>query len=169
MFNEKLLLKPSLGHGIYTIPDAAHILKMELPTLRRWINGYRKVNLVDNNVVHHPIINNINTWGEAYSRSFNFYTLIELYTIMTLRELGVSFKNIRQARNELSERFKTQFPFASNKLMCDGKRILTEFKNKEDEILLQLGTDGQTAFKKIIEPFCHKLEFSLSNEMVERY
>jgi uncharacterized protein (DUF433 family) len=160
--------KPTVGEGVYTVPDAAHILKFSQSKLRRWVSGYwrtfdevrkeRTVPVVDSGV-----------WGDGRDRAFNFYTLIELYTIVALRDIGVSFKKIRRAREELSKRFKTKHPFAAHKLMSDGRQILVEIKEGDLQSILELDAHGQTAIEQIIKPFCRKLEFNVQTELVEVY
>jgi uncharacterized protein (DUF433 family)/DNA-binding transcriptional MerR regulator len=160
--------KPTIGEGVYTVPDASHILKFPQTKLRRWVTGYwrtiqeaRKERVV-------PVVD-AGIWGEGRERAFNFYTLIELYTIMALRNIGVSFKKIRHAREELARRFKTKYPFAAHQLMSDGKQILVEFKEGDLQALLELDTHGQMAIEQIIKPFCKKLEFNAQIDLVELY
>jgi uncharacterized protein (DUF433 family) len=163
MKNKKKLSGPHLGQGIYTITDAALILNFPASKLRTWINTYWRTIYKEI-----PAIKNDDfyIWGESRSTAFNFYTLIEIFTVMSLRNLGVTFKTINSARNELSRILNTKYPFAFENLMSDGKKIiitLDEFK------LLELGTNGQTALRKIIEPFCKKLDFDKQNELAYRY
>jgi len=155
---------PKLGEGAYTIPDASRILGLPLPKLRRWVNGYWRVSEDERHQVF-PV-ESLSAWGEQADRAFNFYTLIEVFVIATLREQGVSFRTIRQARQELAERFKTSYPFASHKLLHNGKSILVEL---DDEKLLTLGAKGQMAFHKIVAPFCKMLDFSDETTLAERY
>jgi uncharacterized protein (DUF433 family) len=108
-------------------------------------------------------------WGSSRDRAFNFYTLVEVYCVMAFREMGLSFLKIRQARDELSARFETPYPFASHELLCDGKRIMVALKDTGILSVLTLGAGGETAFQKIIEPFCHKLDFSKKTELAERF
>jgi hypothetical protein len=55
------------------------------------------------------------------------------------------------------ERFQTPHPFALVGLLVDGHRLL---KEPGDETLLELGSDGQTAFEKVIAPFCRRLDLT---------
>lgn len=158
--------KPKLGEGVYTIPDAAHILNLNASKVRRWVNGYWKV-MTENKIHLQPL--NLHMWGTSKDRAFNFYTLVEINSVMAFREMGISFPRIRQARNELSKRFNTEFPFASHELLCDGKRIMVALKDCEVGAALTLGAKGETVFQKIIEPFCQKLDFNKDTELAERY
>jgi len=50
--------------------------------------------------------------------------------------------------------------------MSDGKKILIELSKSD---LLEIGTGGQTAFRKIIEPFCEKLDFNQRSILTNRF
>jgi uncharacterized protein (DUF433 family) len=155
---------PTLGQGAYTIPDAGRILCIPQPTLRRWVGGYWRVSEAERRRVFPA--ETFALWGRGADRAFNFYTLIEVFVIASLREQGLSFRTIRQARQELAQRFKTDYPFASHELLHDGKRLLIEL---DDKTLLQLGEQGQTAFERIIGPFCKKLDFCKETQLAKRY
>jgi len=154
---------PKLGEGVYTVPDASMILDFPKTKLRRWVHQYWKSDFTGPNG---SLTGDSYIWGEARETAFNFYTLIEIFTVISLRDIGVAFKTIKQARLELSSLFKTTFPFAARLLMSDGKRVIIELGKTN---LLELGTGGQTAFRKIIEPFCKKLDFNQHNDLANRF
>ncbi|OGV39137.1 MAG: hypothetical protein A2020_13675 [Lentisphaerae bacterium GWF2_45_14] len=143
---------PHIGEGLYTIPDAAHILKLPQNKLRRWLNGYWEI---DKDII----------WSdENGEKFFNFYTLIEIYTINAFRESGLSSKKIKDARKELKNRLNTNHPFASTEFLIDHKVINAKLS---DSSFIQLNSNGQIIFDKIIEPFCEKIDFY--NSLAERY
>ena len=73
---------------------------------------------------------------------------------------------MKRVREELTKRFETEFPFALEGLMISGKSVLKELGH---DALLELGTNGQTAFAKLITPFCEKLDFSAATKFASRY
>ncbi len=160
--------KPTIGEGVYTISDASHILGIPHLKLRRWVTGYQLAAAEAQKKIIAPVVD-AGIWGEGRQRAFNFYALIELYTITAFRDFGVSFRKIRQAREELGRRFRVKYPFATQKLMSDGKQILVEFTEGDLKALLELNTGGQMALADIIEPFCKKLEFNADTKLVELY
>ena len=97
MIKSIAMYKPTIGEGVYTVPDAAHILKVPQEKLRRWVSGYRAPALQDQGKVKASVVD-AGIWGEGRQKAFNFYTLIEVYTITALRDIGVSFQKIRSAR-----------------------------------------------------------------------
>ncbi|MEE9194066.1 MAG: DUF433 domain-containing protein [Thermodesulfobacteriota bacterium] len=155
----------NIGEGIYTIPDCAKILKIPSHKLHRWVRGYYKASLDDIKEIYQPLADMF-YWDEDGSYGLNFYTLVEIYIVDRLRELGLSLKVIRSARIELVEKFNSVYPFASHRLMSDSKRIFVEL---QEQSLMVLGTHGQTALQKIIEPFCKKLDFDMDTRLAERY
>jgi uncharacterized protein (DUF433 family) len=64
------------------------------------------------------------------------------------------------------ERFQTLHPFALEGLLIDGRRLLKELG---DETLLELGSGGQTAFEKVIAPFCERLDFDQTTKLASRF
>ncbi len=154
---------PKLGEGYYTVPDAAQILGISAEKLRRWVSGYLK------DAERILPMGALPTYGEGKSKGFNFYTLIELFTVMQLRDLGITLKKIREARQELAERYENPFPFAYHGIVSSGKQLLVEIEHEMPDAFLELGTIGQTAFKKVMEPFCKKLDFHPETKLVTRY
>ena len=168
MLKSRAEYKPTIGEGVYTIADAAHILEIPSIKLRRWVNGYVISTQGAEKKSVAPVVD-AGIWGEGRQRAFNFYALIELYTIMALRDIGVSFKKIKQAREELGRRFRARYPFATHKLMSDGKQILVEFAEGNLQAILELDTHGQMALEQIITPFCKKLEFNFDTQLAELF
>lgn len=147
------MLDSPLQLGAYTLPDAARLLGLPLPRLRNWVVGRdeREGFLHD---------------GCGKGRTFGFLTLIELFTVAQLRANGVSWKTLRISRAELAKRFSTEHPFALEGLLVTGGRLLKELG---DETLLELGAGGQTAFEKVLTPFCHRLDFDKSTRLARRF
>lgn len=155
--------KPSTApwtQGVYLIPDAARILRLPSSVLRSWISGRPA-----ENSRYYPA-GEFTTEGDGKDRHFGFHALIELFTIAQLRQRGIPMSTVRQARAELMDRFRTPHPFALEGLMTSGRTLI---KSLNEEILLELGTAGQTAFNKVLEPFCAGLDFDAASSLAKRY
>jgi len=150
----------SLGAGAYTLPDAARLLGIQLSKLRRWVRG-----VADFEGRHLPA-GPFASRAEGRDRNFNFYTLIELFTVAELRRLGLSMRTLRDARAELSDRYRVPHPFALRGLLTDGNRLLQELGDKS---LLELGTGGQESFQAVIKPFCRQIHFDSISNLAARY
>jgi len=68
--------KPSLGIGLYSIPDVAQILNLETPFVRRWLKEYWGNRFKTGK-------KNLSFWGAGREKAVHFYTLIEFYVFHT--------------------------------------------------------------------------------------
>lgn len=148
----------SLGSGIYTIPDAALILRLPLSKLRRWVVG-RGV----------PNEQLLQSWGDGRERAFDFNELIESYTIYSLRNLGVSMQKIRLAHNRLVEILDCNYPFAKRGVLTDGDHVLFETESEDTTSLLNVTDREQFEFHELVANFCKKIEFSELTDLAESY
>lgn len=156
---------PEIGTGIYTIADAARILRLDGSKLRRWAKNYWTCK-------HSPdseLVRPAEVWYHKSHSAIGFHTMIELFTISALRDLGVSLHTVRKARDEMVNRLRLSFPLAHKGLLSDGKKLLFELKEADSRIALELDMSGQTAFLDIVEPFCTRIEFSQETQLAERY
>jgi uncharacterized protein (DUF433 family) len=65
----------------------------------------------------------------------------------------------------MHEILKNPYPFASAKVLTDGKSILFKM---QDETVVHANRSRQIALKEIIESFCKKIEFS-SSDIADRF
>lgn len=147
--------------GIYTVPDAARILGLPLPKLRRWLKG-SETGMVEDAPARYGMTA-LGIQGEGCDKHMDFLSLIELYTVMRLRELGLSFTTIRRARADLANRLGVEHPFATQSLFVDGAKLLTE----NDNLHYELGTNGQVAIRDVLKPFWNKVDFETSTQIAE--
>ena len=132
-----------LGEGIYSIPDIAFLLHLPPGKVRRWLSDFWDVRLGEK---YHKKY----SWGEGREKATNFYTLIEFYVFYQLRELKVGPKAIFTAHEEIACQLNTPFPFASARILTDGKSILYSI---EDGTTIKADKSKQIALQKIIESF----------------
>lgn len=146
-----------LGEGIYSVSDISFLLKLPKQKVRRWLNDFWDNKLAEK-------YNQKYSWGEGRDQAANFYTLIEFYIFYCLRDAGVSQKTIFEAHESIAIQLKTIYPFASAKLLTDGKNILYSL---EDGTTIKADKSKQIALK-LIEEFYNKIDFS-SNMVAEKY
>lgn len=154
-------ITPSLGQGVYTLPDAALILGLPLTRLRSWVGGY-----IESTAEDVPMLA---TWGKGRGRGFNFHVLVEAYTVYNLRQLGVSLQKIRTAREVLSGYLKTPHPFAAHGILASGGKVLFDLPDSFPKAALNLNLGKQTELSDIIEPFCKRLDFNEATLLAERF
>jgi uncharacterized protein (DUF433 family) len=147
-----------LGEGIYSISDISFLLKLPKHKVRRWLNNFWDSRLAEK-------YNQTYSWGHGRNQATNFYTLIEFYVFYSLRENGVSQRKIFEAHENIARQLNTPYPFASAKLLTDGKSILYSL---EDGTTVKADKTRQIALRQIIESFCKKIDFS-GNNLAEKY
>jgi hypothetical protein len=151
--------------GAYTLPDAAKLLDIPIPRLRTWVVGRTVPDRSAGRKKVYPA-GTVKSQGVARDRHFSFYTLVELFTLAHLRGLGVSLRVLKQARQELAEREKTDHPFALEGILTDHKKLIFDLGKQG---WLELGSGGQTSFGKVLEPFYFRLDFDNNTRMASRY
>lgn len=145
--------KSELGAGVYSVPEAARILRAHHSKVRRWIDEARGL------VPRHY---------DAERRILSFVELMELHFIKMFRDEGVSLQAIRPAAAAAAKRFKTKYPFAVKRFDTDGKAIFaTLAKESSDEELIEDLNHGQYVFSSIVRPFFKKLDYGEAD--IERY
>jgi uncharacterized protein (DUF433 family) len=154
-----ILHKNELGCGIYTAGDISRILKINPAKVRHYIDQFWDER------IGKKLFSDTYTWNiDNRIKAVNFYVLIEFYTFFKLKELGVKTNKILKAREHIAKEFHIEYPFASMKVLSDGKRIWYDF---QDDIINADGSN-QTNFKNIIECFAKRIDFH-ENLMAERY
>lgn len=149
-----------IGIGSFTAKEIAEILDIKYQTINRWINVYWDGKLGKE-------------YGEKYSwvtdnkRAVSFHTLVEFYIMMLFSEAGVKPKQVLNAHKELSDFYKTAFPFAKkvvlSNIKTDGKRI---YLDESNEIIT---LDGSKQFNlNLIRVFYTKLEFD-SDDLASKF
>lgn len=149
IMNTQVKKKPSLGIGLYTIPDVANILGLNRTLVRRWLSEYWGNQFNDGK-------RSLSSWGEGRNKAIHFFTLIEFYVFYQLRKQGVSAQNIVKSHEVIRGELDTPFPFANSVILTDGKKI---FYTTDGELIINADRSKQINFKAIIEQFCHKIDF----------
>lgn len=151
--------KQQLGSGIYTVSDVSTLLSIPKFKVRRYLNEYW------NERSGKKLFNETYSWSvDNKIKAVNFYTLIELYTCFHLQELGVTPKEILKSRTAMMKDLKIPYPFASEVLLTNGKKIWFEFKDS----IVKADGSKQTDFVEFIQQFASKIEFN-SNKIAEKF
>ena len=152
--------KAEIGNGIYTLPDLASILNLEYHKVQRLVNEYWDKRLANN-------FSKKYSWSLGKNKAVSFHTLVEFYIFYQLKESGVSTQRILKAHKDLSEMFKTPFPFAKSEILNGinsfGKKIVFELTHGD---IIDLDSTKQLNLK-FIKSFMKKLDFD-NNNLAER-
>ncbi len=141
--------KPSLGIGLYSVPDVARILNLELRFVRRWLREYWENKFKAGKKIY-------STWGSGRDKTVHFYTLIEFYVFYQLRKQKLSAQSIAKSHEIIAEELNSQFPFATSTILTDGKKILYKI---DDDIIVNADKSKQLNFSTIIKEFCQQIDF----------
>ena len=153
--------QPTIGQGIYTPRDIAHILQQPVAKVRRWINVYWDGQLgMDYNRRY--------SWRTDGSLAVSFHTLVEFYLMLLLGEAGVAPRRVMEAHRQLSQLFDSPFPFARRDVLknihTDNKNIYFELPGGEIVSL-----DGTRQLNlNFIRIFCQKLDFA-ENDLANKF
>lgn len=105
-----------LGRGVYTLPQAARLIRASPVKMRRWLFGAPNQRAVIDHD-YQPI-------EGAYSLSF--LDLIEARFIRAFRDTGVTLQHLRKVADKARLDLDTAHPFASARFVTDGRRIILE-------------------------------------------
>jgi len=152
----------NIGTGIYTVTEAARILNISSQKLGQWVRKYWELEFIKD----FPKGEAVYTVGEGSERVFNFYTLIEMITVAKFRAMNISFNRIKEAHRIAAEVLETPYPFAMEGFMADGRKI---FHNKDLIASLLLDKTRQLEFRRLIEPYCKKIDFEETTKLAERF
>lgn len=147
-------IEPSLGSGIYTLPEAANILKIPKTKLANWVNRKFVQALPE-------FYGSEYVWVDGKNKTFPFQTLMELSVIYELSKQKLSLTKIIQAHKELGKWFNDPFPFchkdALNNLKSDSIGLYFTIPNKDDIVSL----DGKKQYNiDVVRHYFKNMDFA---------
>jgi uncharacterized protein (DUF433 family) len=160
--------QPLLGVGIYTVPEAARITKIQPARIRRWLAGYH-FKSKDQVRVSPPVLRHQLPEAEG-SLALSFRDLVEVRFIDAFRSYGVGWKTLRLAAERASEILQDPHPFSTKRFKTDGRRIFAEIVSDTGEELLLDLVKSQYGFRQVIGPYLYEgLEFGDPEGVVRWY
>jgi uncharacterized protein (DUF433 family) len=108
-----------LETGIYTVAEAAYLVRASKQKVRGWVQGYPKTQRA-------PIIDNELGWiGNRVA--FSFTNLMEIRFIAFFERAGVHFWHIRAIMEQVKKELSLPHPFATSVVFrTDGRKIVSE-------------------------------------------
>jgi uncharacterized protein (DUF433 family) len=156
-----ILHKNALGHGIYTSTDIAQLLDIPRSKVARYLKNYWDDRLGK------ELFNDNYSWESEKGKvkAVNFHVLIELYVCFKLQEFGVKPKRILEARKNIAQETKTQYPFATSKVLTDKRKIWYKFQ----DLIIDADGTRQTNFEEIISDYIKNIDFDEQQQAVKFY
>jgi uncharacterized protein (DUF433 family) len=154
-----------LGHGLYSISDAAQIIRVPAGRLRHWVRGYyygpalarkRQVSVVPR-------------FYGGDEEPLAFVELIELLFVAEFQQAGLSMQYIRRAAARARQEFDTLYPFAVRRFATDGREIFTTVAIQEQPKTATYEiVHGQSVFSSIIRRY-FRYHLDIEKEFANRY
>lgn len=153
--------KNALGYGIYTSTDIAQLLGIPRSKVARYLKNYWDDRLGK------ELFNDSYSWQSESRKvkAVNFYVLIELYVCFQLQALGVKPKRILESRKNIAQETNTAYPFATSKVLSDGRKIWYQF---QDSIIDADGT-RQINFETLLSEYLKNIDFNGQEEAIKFY
>ena len=134
-----------LGIGLYSIPEAARLLRASPQRVRHWIDPQEE------------LIHRVFSPSEML---ITFLELMELHFVQMFRVAGVSLQTIRRAAKTAARQFQCSHPFTLHRFDTDGRDIFaTLILGEKSKSLIEDLKHGQFVFETIVRPFFKKLEY----------
>lgn len=107
----------SLGVGLYSLSEAARLLKTPRRTLARWVEGYVG-QLRDGVKDYAPVL------ADSEREALTFGDLVELMFVRGFRGAGVGLDEIRGAAAKYRSEWNTPYPLATKRFATDGRLLV---------------------------------------------
>ncbi len=151
-----------LGHGVYTLPEAARLTHLKPQRVREWFHGRPREEF------RKPIFQS-DYQSVGGDRAISFHDLIELFVAGQLRDHGVSLQSLRKVHKQLQKELNTRHPFCRSEVLSDGKRVFTlgldeDGRNKMIEVLTH-----QSVFVDILLPFLKRISYDEATQLARRW
>jgi uncharacterized protein (DUF433 family) len=138
----------------YTIPMAARYLRMAVPTLRNWVNGYTYP--TDHGVKRAPRVIVPPPHREGARIFLSFTNLIEAHVLSSIRRVHeVPLPKVRKSLNYIEDKFGTEHPLAREKFATDGVDLFVE---KFGE-LINVSNTEQTQIREAIAQGIQRIDY----------
>src|SRR5215203_5297646 len=134
----------------YTVPEAAHYLRMPHETLKSWVVGR-----------NYPVSGGEKHWAGLIKRpddadpKLSFSNLIEAHVLLALRkQYGVKMKEIRESLEIAQERFNIPRVLLSPQLRATKGNVFLDQLHQ----LTNLSKGGQGAIPEILEAYLDRMD-----------
>jgi uncharacterized protein (DUF433 family) len=147
-----------LGHGVYTLPEAAQLTRLKPRRVREWFGGQ---------AIGQVFHSDYPTVGGDHAISF--HDLLELFVAGQLRDHGVSLQTLRKVHKRLQDDLRTKHPFCRREILTgDGQVFTLGLDEPGKEEMIEVLT-RQHVFPDILLPFLHRIDYDEATEMAKRW
>lgn len=145
----------------YTIPDAAHYLRIPAGTVRSWTVG-RSYPVAEGKRFFEPLI----TVSRHTPRLLSFTNLIEIHVLRAIRKHHkIQLDKVRTALDFLEAQLNVTHPLAHEEFRTDGISLFIERYGT----LINASTQGQTQLKAVLTQHLERIEPDDSGLAIKLY
>lgn len=147
-----------LGHGVYSVTQAARLLHLKPNRVGEWFSGRRTAPVFNGD---YPVIEG--------DRAISFLDMIDALVAAKFREEGVSLQTLRRVYRRLENDFKSPHPFCRKELLTDGNTVFIRVFDEEGEEHLVEVLTRQKVFPRIILPYLKQLDYDVATSLAVRW
>jgi hypothetical protein len=123
-----------LGQGIYTLSDAARLVRADASRIKRWLYGYQYTkarNETRRRYRSGPLWTPQYDADELGEKVIGFKDLMELRIVREFVARGVPLIVVRHCLEQAREMFGSDYPFTRQRFLTDGETIFHEVIESE--------------------------------------
>ena len=163
--NQQSAFQALVGVGLYSLADAAHLLKAPPRNLRRWMGGYTYKVGDESRDVPPLWVPDIPRFDDGIELSFR--DLIELRFVRAFVDNGIGLQAVRNCLSYARKCIQADRPFSSGRFRTDGRTIFLESLEAAGEPKLLDLKRKQYVFKQVVEQSFKDLD--LEGDIVARW
>jgi uncharacterized protein (DUF433 family) len=118
----------ALNQGIYPLPVAAGLAQIDLPSARRWSEGYNHRH--DGKTRRSSGIAGLGRDRQSGRVDLTFAEMLTLRLVRAFRATGLSLQMIKRVAAAAEAEFATPTPFVSQRFRTDGRKIFIELRDR---------------------------------------
>lgn len=134
----------------YTLPEAAHYLRLPVQTLRYWVLG-RTYPTRSGPRRSAPVLE----LPDRKRRTLSFVNLVESHVLVAItRDHDVSLQKVRRAVKYLRREIGSAHPLIERSLETDRRELFI----REAGLLIAVSQDGQMAMREVLDTYLSRIE-----------
>jgi uncharacterized protein (DUF433 family) len=139
---------------VYSIPEAAHYLRISPATLRSWVVG-RYYPVRGGRRFFKPVIE----LPDKSARQLSFVNLVEAHVLDAIRRKhDIALPKVRRGMDYLQREFGSKHPLADQKMETDDNDLFVQKLGQ----LINISKEGQLEMRDLVDAHLHRLEWDSS-------
>ncbi len=149
-----------LGHGVYSISEAARLTHLRPQRVREWFAGQGG---------HRGGVFRSDYQPVQGDRAISFLDLVELFVAGQLRDHGVSLQALRKVYKTLERDLHTRHPFCRREILTDGKNVFVLGLDERGAEEMFEVLSRQKVFVEILVPFLKRIDYDAATHLAKKW